>query len=179
MSSGLAVLNGEMRTPLFIQFMRGRASQDTGQPNELFDQLEQAALKLRTRHQFGAVLAVPSQTWQQREETAAFLAGVLNIRAFPDLLAWRETPAARQGELLNNDQRRHNVQGKMHLTGPLIRPGAPPPTRGILLLDDYTGSGATIKEAVRVLRQEGGFTADIVPLTIARIRWRLGARGMI
>jgi ATP-dependent DNA helicase RecQ len=49
----------------------------------------------------------------------------------------------------------------------------------ILLLDDYIGSGATMKEAVRALRNEGGLQAVIVPITIARVRWRLGARGMI
>ena len=86
---------------------------------------------------------------------------------------------SRQGELLNNDQRRDNVQGRMQLVprdgvlNVLSENGA------VLLLDDYIGSGATMKEAVHVLRSQGGIEAAIVPLTIARIRWRLGARGMI
>jgi ATP-dependent DNA helicase RecQ len=180
-SPGLAVLNGDQRGHLFVQFMRQRAAPPPNNQlaDELLERLEQTVLKLKKQHQFGAVIAIPTQTWQQRETTAHYLAGLLGIKAFPDLLAWREVPPARQGELLNNDQRRHNVKEKMHLTGPLIRPGAPPPKKGILLLDDYSGSGATIKEAVRVLRKEGGFTADIVPFTVARIRWRIGARGMI
>ena len=181
MAPGLAVLNGQMRSELFVNFMRRRAatSAETQLSADLLQRLEKTVQKLRTQFPFGAVLTIPSRTWMQREETAEYIASLLNVRAFPDLLAWRELPPARQGELLNNDQRRHNVQGKMGLTGPLIRPGAPPPTKGILLLDDYVGSGATLKEAVRILRKEGRFTADIVPLTIARIRWRLGARGMI
>ncbi len=181
LSPGLAVLDGEQRTPLFVQFMRTRAAPppDNELSAELQQRLRQTILKLRDNHQFGALIAIPSRTWQQREETALFLAGLLGIKAFPDLLTWRELPPARQGELLNNDQRRENVQGKMGLASPLIRRGAPTPTKAILLLDDYTGSGATIKEAVRVLRKEGEFSAEIVPFTIAHVRWRLGARGMI
>lgn len=181
MSTGVAVFNSELRDPLFIQFMRGRAAlSDNNQLTaELLSRIKQPLLNLKAQHQFGALLVIPSNTWQQREETAHYLATLLGIRAFPDLLTWRTQPSARQGELLNNEQRRDNVKEKMHINGRLIRPGAPPPTKAILLLDDYTGSGATIKEAVRAIRKEGGFTADIVPFTIARIRWRIGARGMI
>ena len=89
-----------------------------------------------------------------------------------DTLVWTEPPASRQGELLNNDQRRENVKGKMTVSGAL-------PDGAVLLLDDYTGSGATFREAARALRKDAGFTHDIVPLTIARVRWRLGAAGMI
>jgi len=49
----------------------------------------------------------------------------------------------------------------------------------MLLIDDYIGSGVTIKEGVRAIRKGTKFKDDIVPLTIARVRWRLGARGMI
>ena len=49
----------------------------------------------------------------------------------------------------------------------------------ILILDDYMGSGATLREAVRTLRQVGGFRGSLVPLAVARVRWRLGAPGMI
>ena len=55
----------------------------------------------------------------------------------------------------------------------------PADTKTILLLDDYTGSGATLKEAVRALRKEAGFKGSIVPLAIAKVRWRIGAPGMI
>lgn len=51
--------------------------------------------------------------------------------------------------------------------------------RALLILDDYTGSGATLKEAVRTLRKQGSVSGEIVPLTMARVRWRLGAKGMI
>jgi len=49
----------------------------------------------------------------------------------------------------------------------------------VLLLDDYIGSGATIKEAARALRKEAGFKQKIVPFTIAAIKWRLGSTGMV
>jgi len=181
MSPGLAVLNGEQHGRLFVQFMRVRAdSSPNGQLSpELLRRLQQNVMKLKDRHEFAAVLVIPSRTWQQRESTAQAIAALLGIKAYPNLLAWKEIPPARQGELLNNDQRRHNVKERMGLTSPLIRRGASPPKKGILLLDDYTGSGATLKEAVRVLRKDGGFTADIVPFTIVRVRWRIGARGMI
>ncbi len=181
MSPGLSALNGEQRSPLFLHFMRGRAdaSPDSQLSPELLERIQHNVLQLKDQYQFAALLVVPSRTWQQRETTASYIADLLGIKAYPNLLAWKEIPLARQGELLNNDQRRHNVDGRMQLTGLLVRPGAPPPKKAILLLDDYTGSGATLKEAVRVLRQEGGFTAGIVPFTVARVRWRIGARGMI
>ncbi|HEX6386073.1 MAG TPA: RecQ family ATP-dependent DNA helicase [Anaerolineae bacterium] len=180
MSAGLSVLNGDLRGQLFVHFMRRRASADwPALAPELQALLKQKVASLQQQYEFGAVLAVPSHTWQQRDFTAQFVADLLDAGAYPHLLAWQTEPAQRQGDLLNNDQRRDNVAKKMQLTGLLVRPGAPPPTRAILLLDDYIGSGATIKEAVRVLRQDGGFPAAIVPLTIARIRWRLGAKGMI
>ena len=180
MSAGLALLNGDVRGQLFINFMRQRANSDRPElAPELQALLRQKVASLRQDHDFGAVLVVPSRTWQQRDFTSQFTADLLGVGAYPDLLAWETEPAQRQGELLNNDQRRDNVAQKMHLTGQLVRAGAPSPTRAILLVDDYVGSGATLKEAVRVLRQDGRFPADIVPLTIARVRWRLGAKGMI
>ncbi len=57
--------------------------------------------------------------------------------------------------------------------------GDVPGDEAIVILDDYTGSGATLKEAVRALRKEGGFTGKIIPLTIARVRWKLGQAGMV
>jgi ATP-dependent DNA helicase RecQ len=181
MSAGLAALNGDRRDALFVQFMRQRAkpSDKSELSPALIERIKQNMAKLQERHRFAAVLVIPSRTWQQREWMAAAIADILGIKSYADMLAWKEMPLARQGELLNNDQRRENVAGKMQLTKPLIRPGAAPPQKGILLLDDYVGSGSTLKEAGRVLRQEGGFTAEIVPFTIARVRWRLGARGMI
>jgi predicted amidophosphoribosyltransferase len=103
----------------------------------------------------------------------------LGANAAPDLLTWREVPESRQGELLNNDQRRDNVRGRMQIQSFNGLQNALSEKAGVLLLDDYIGSGATMKEGVRVLRAEAGIQAAIVPLTIARVRWRLGARGMI
>jgi predicted amidophosphoribosyltransferase len=46
-------------------------------------------------------------------------------------------------------------------------------------LDDYTGSGATLKEAARALRLAGGKELILVPITIATVKWRLGHIGFI
>jgi hypothetical protein len=37
----------------------------------------------------------------------------------------------------------------------------------------------SIKEAARVLRKKSKTTQEIVPFTLAAIKWRLGKRGMI
>ena len=124
---------------------------------------------------FAGVVAVPSRTWAQRETTAQIIADHLGVPAWPQALSWRVQPAARQGELLNNDQRRHNVRG--HMAARL--PSAVPADLSLLLLDDYTGSAATLREAARALRKQARFEGGLVPLTIARVRWRLGARGII
>jgi ATP-dependent DNA helicase RecQ len=55
----------------------------------------------------------------------------------------------------------------------------PLPDQALLLLDDYHGSGNTLKESVRAIRKDLGFTHEIVPITVARVRWRLGSRGWI
>jgi predicted amidophosphoribosyltransferase len=47
------------------------------------------------------------------------------------------------------------------------------------LLDDYVGSGATISEAARVLRKNANLTQEIIPFTIASIKWKLGQSGMV
>jgi ATP-dependent DNA helicase RecQ len=135
--------------------------------------------RLARAYRFRFVVPIPSRTWQQRRSTAAFAAARCGAKAAPDLLGWRETPESRQGELLNNDQRRDNVHGHMQILSPERSLNALDGNEAILLLDDYIGSGATMKEAVRVLRSEGGVQGAIVPVTIARVRWRLGARGMI
>ncbi|MCP4699743.1 MAG: RecQ family ATP-dependent DNA helicase [Gammaproteobacteria bacterium] len=175
MSAGLAVLNSELRSPLFVRFMRTRAAEENAKITpELQALLLQKLAKLQGLYRFGALLPLPSRTWRQRDQTANLLGNTLGVPVYSDLLAWNPVPAARQGELLNNDQRKENVNTKMILTRRL-----PENSGAILLLDDYIGSGATLKEAVNVLRKQGGIRNDIVPLTIARIRWRLGARGMV
>lgn len=175
MSSGLSLLDSEQRSPLFVSFMRKRSDEGTTRLEPALEDLLARKLKaLRERAAFAAVVAVPSRTWNQRAYTADRVAALLGTRALNDTLVWQALPAHRQGELHNNDQRRDNIKGTMGIDDPL-----PEGEGAILLLDDYTGSGATLKEAVRTLRKIGRFEGEIVPLTIARVRWRLGASGMI
>jgi ATP-dependent DNA helicase RecQ len=179
MSAGFAILDSEQRTPLFVSFMRKRAAGKGGEVTaRLMPELEALLLKkldvLKKIYSFQAIIPITSRTWVQREETTRLIAKNLGIPAYEDLLFWKEVPASRQGELLNNDQRRENVRGKLGISCAMpLSEGA------VLLLDDYTGSGATLKEAVRSLRKEENFGGEIVPLTIARVRWRLGAKGMV
>jgi len=49
----------------------------------------------------------------------------------------------------------------------------------VLLVDDYIGSGSTMKEAARVAHKECNFKKNIVPFAIASVKWRLGKAGMI
>jgi predicted amidophosphoribosyltransferase len=76
--------------------------------------------------------------------------------------------------MLNNDQRRYNVENKMTINNCINV------KEYVLLLEDYIGSGATIKEAACVLRKETRFKKEIVPsFTITAIKWRLGSAGMV
>jgi ATP-dependent DNA helicase RecQ len=176
MSEGLSLLDGQHRTAAFVEFMRRRAdAQVAGLSKDLLGLLERKLRGLAAGRSIAAVVAVPSRTWAQRQATAAFVAAALKAELCEDLLDWEEAPASRQGELLNNDQRKANVESKMSADGRrLPRSGG-----AILLLDDYTGSGHTLKEAARALRKGAGFEGEIVPVTIAKVRWRLGAAGMV
>ncbi|MBS0619890.1 MAG: hypothetical protein JSS61_00315 [Verrucomicrobia bacterium] len=53
----------------------------------------------------------------------------------------------------------------------------PIPSGTLLLLDDYIGSGATMKEAARALRTQTD--QPLIPFTIAAIKWRLGSPGFV
>ena len=173
MAAGFTLLDGSNRTPLFVDFMRKRASSERVQLSDaLLSILEQRLEVLVGAQDFAAIVALPSNTWAQRQALCEWIARRLGVPALRDLLTWKQAPRARQGELLNNDQRRDNVKGKMTVT-------ASPPAGAVLLLDDYYGSGATLREAGRALRKDARFEYDIVPVTVARVRWRLGARGMI
>jgi ATP-dependent DNA helicase RecQ len=174
MSEGVALFDSERRSPPFLEFMRRRAGGDGELLDEVLRVLTARLARLKAEHRLEAAVLVPSRTWKQRESTGRFVAAGLGIPLFPDLLQWRSPPEKRQGELLNNDQRRENVAERMAVSGRL-----PADTRAVVLLDDYTGSGATLKEAVRALRKEAGFEGSIVPLAIAKVRWRIGAPGMI
>ncbi len=176
-AEGIAVLDGKLRSPLFVHFMRQRAvneSTNMGLNDELLALFKSSLKAMAKKYNFAGVIAIPSQTWYARNQVADFIAKQLNVPFLRDLLVWRELPPKRQGELLNNDQRRYNVDKKMKIGGNAVTPNGP-----VLLLDDYVGSGATIKEAARVLRKEAGFVHPIVPFAIAVIKWRLGQPGMI
>ena len=98
----------------------------------------------------------------------------LDVDLYVDGLVWRSDDRKRQGELLNNDQRRANVSGFMSASSQLSG------IRGdVLLLDDYTGSGSTLKEATRALQKGAGIKSKVVPLCVARVRWKLGQAGMV
>jgi len=173
MSEGAALFDGTARDPMFVDLMRGRADATRQTlPQALVPLLVAKAKTLASAHGCTHLVVVPSQTWQQRGHAAAVLAEALNIQ-HGDCLTWANPPAQRQGQWTNNDQRKQNVHQHMTMKGSL------PPSANILLLDDYTGSGATLKEAVRCLRKQAGIKGTIVPLTLARVRWRLGAPGFL
>lgn len=167
-SEGLSLLDGKLRTPLFVRFMQERAEAERLE-EELLELLKQAARALHDKHEFKALIALPSNTWRAKEFVTKALAEHLGIPV-AECLAWKEPPAARQGELLNNDQRQFNVIGKMEAK-------EAPPQGPLLLLDDYIGSGATMKEGARALRQ--WTKSSLVPLTIAQVKWRLGKSGFV
>ena len=174
MSEGLAVFDGKQRSPAFVRFMRGRAQPGGTLDSDLKGYLEPLLCKLHQRYGFGGVLVLPSRTWTSREQLAQWIGVFLQVPVHLGVLEWRELPPARQGELLNNDQRRHNVGRRMGAQGTALLGTGP-----LLLLDDYTGSGATLAEAMRVMRKELGLKQAIVPFTVASVRWRLGSPGMI
>ena len=177
MEEGLALFDSNLRAPGFVSFMRARTvvPEDPGAPlgEDALEKLEIAARKLAARTRVDRLVVVPSVRWAQRAQVGRWLGGVLKVPCELDMLEWAIVPEHRQGELLNNDQRRSNVHGLMRLRGQVAV------GETILLLDDYTGSGATLKEATRTLRKEGGHKGEIVPLTVASVRWRLGKAGMV
>jgi ATP-dependent DNA helicase RecQ len=170
---GIALLDGKLRTPRFIQFMKSRTQIANAVDEELLTLLKDALDVLKQRFQFSAVIVMPSRTWVNRQTIVTLIARHLNIPVLEDYLYWKHVPESRQGELLNNDQRKFNVDKHMTHAKKKLPEGT------ILLLDDYTGSGATFKEAARVLRKEVETKEKIIPFAMASVRWKLGKRGMI
>jgi len=170
-SSGISVLDGKLRTALFAQFMKQRTNAEDIQ-QELLNMLKIQASILAAQYSINAVAALPSNTWKARESVAAALAEHLKVPLLSDLLIWKEPPTKRQGELLNNDQRHFNVQDKMEANKQVNVPSG-----SLLLVDDYIGSGATMKEAARALRKL--IDNPLVPFTVASVKWRLGKTGFI
>ena len=170
-SSGISVLDGKLRTALFAQFMKQRANSEEIH-EELLKLIKTQLSNLAAQHSIVAVVLLPSNTWKARKNIATALAEHLKIPLLGDLLSWKNPPTQRQGELLNNDQRHFNVLEKMEANKEIkVSAGA------LLLLDDYIGSGATMKEAARALRKH--LDNPLVPFTIASVKWRLGKPGFI
>ena len=175
-SEGLSILDSKMRSPLFIRFMRERAccpEGSLGMDEELVELVKQCLKRFIEKEKIEGIVFIPSRTWQARDKVAEFLGDSVGIPVFKDLLEWSEIPPKRQGELLNNDQRRDNVHSRMLGVKKGIQ------VKGALLLfDDYIGSGSTIKEAARALRA-AGIDNKIIPLTIAALKWHLGQPGFV
>ncbi len=173
-AEGLALFDGQMRQPLFIEFMKSRMLRGVSPNQALYNLIREMLSTLSQRYSCTALLTLPSTTWVDRDSISECIAQHLKIPLFLDALQWKTQPETRQGELLNNDQRRFNVDKKMQLIL-----ASPRPVGNLLLLDDYVGSGATLKEACRAIKPFLSENQKIVPVTIASIRWRLGKRGMI
>lgn len=171
---GVAVLNAQLRSPIFIEFMKKRTHENISIYSDLMAIINQQLTTLKEKYPINAVICVPSRTWLNKNVFAQYISHYLGAKLFIEYLYWRTVPQSRQGELLNNDQRRHNVDQHMqHNKQNTIPPGV------ILLLDDYIGSGATLQEATRVLCKDAKLNNTIVPFTIAAVKWRLGKSGMI
>lgn len=171
---GIAALDAKLRSPLFLDFMKKRMDPNAEINPPLRDLLKIHLLHLQRQYQCAAIAILPSRTWAQHDKFAEWVSQTLNIPLLPNILSWQTVPTQRQGECLNNDQRRDNVQQNMHAVFKNEKPNGP-----ILLLDDYIGSGATLKEAARALKKNAGFNKQIIPFTIAAVKWRLGQRGMV
>ncbi|CRX37907.1 RecQ family ATP-dependent DNA helicase [Estrella lausannensis] len=168
-SQGFSLFDGKMRPPEFIRFMRERAiREDVDEEilNLMKAKIKSLALPVTS------IIAIPSRTWMGRLPFAKALSEQLQIPLLEEVLHFESLPEKRQGDLLNNDQRAANVHEKMRaLSTDLVPHGA------ILLLDDYVGSGSTIKEAARALRKS--LKNPIIPVTVAAVKWRLGQTGFI
>lgn len=178
-STGIAVLDGKLRSEDFIHFMRERASitrpaEQLGIPPSLLQLIKTCLLELTQHHPISAIVPLPSRTWHARDAIVDVLAKCLNVPVMNDLLTWHTLPAARQGELLNNDQRKHNVTNKMQamLAKKL-------PKGRLLLFDDYVGTGATLNEAARALREQAQIHNEIIPFTVAAVKWHIGRKGIL
>ena len=161
LEEGRALFDSSRRSPDYQRFMKARRGEDGA--DSVLDGLRELADRIAP----GAVVVpVPSGTWGWQEQATQALR-----RPVFRGLEWAVTPEARQGTLLNNDQRRANVQGCMFVQGAV-------PDADVVLLDDYTGSGATLREAARAL-QAAGHVGRRIPLAVARVRWRLGRPGIV
>jgi ATP-dependent DNA helicase RecQ len=177
MSAGLSIFDSKMRSPLFVHFMRQRSvdsSDRQGIDIELLELLKSHLTALVGGKKVAGIVPVPSRTWKSRDLVAKALADYLSVPFYGELLQWKEMPLKRQGELFNNDQRHHNVHEKM-----AARPMTNIQAGAIILFDDYIGSGNTMKEAGKALRNIPRLSNEIIPLTIAAVKWHLGKPGFV
>lgn len=170
MSAGFSILDSTIRSPLFVRFMKERATVSS------YQEMDQELIALLLKH-FGkiearGIIPLPSHTWKAQMSILQLLSQHFNIPVIHDLLQWAEAPPQRQGELLNNDQRHHNVHKKMKANSFLSLPKG-----SLILFDDYIGSGNTLKEASRAIRAEKTINNDLIPFTIAAVKWHLGKPG--
>lgn len=176
-SDGLAVLDSKLRSPMFAHFMKNRAdssAKDLGLTDDLLSLIYEQLQKITAQQPVSVIVAIPSRTWGAREAIAQLLGEKLGVPVSNELLYWQQLPEARQGQLFNNDQRQENVTRHM-----AARPLPLPRSGSILLLDDYIGSGATMKEAARVLRKDLRVHLPLLPFTIAALKWKLGKAGFV
>lgn len=173
-SAGISVLNGVIRTPSFVNFMKQRAGglpDSLGMDDEFLELLKRRLRSFVGHRKIAGIVPIPSRTWSAQDKVAAYLAASIGVPVI-DLLSWSEAPPNRQGELFNNDQRHFNVHKRMR-----ANPQIPIPAGCLILLDDYIGSGNTIKECARAIRANKTFPGEILPFTIAAIKWHLGKPG--
>ncbi len=176
MLEGIAIFDATHRSRHVVEFMKGRAVPSDsviGVSDEIWEILVKHLKFIKGVIKPCTVFAVPSNTWTSRDKVAEAIAGYLDLACCLDALWWQEMPPRRQGELCNNEQRRHNVKGKIVCDGSRGEHGRP-----ILLVDDYTGSRATLSEACRAIRS-AKITNPIYPLTIASVKWRQGQPGLV
>lgn len=174
-SEGFSILDSKMKSSLFVRFMTERAAcpeGTLGMDQELIELLKEHFIKISKKEPIKAIIVVPSKTWQARDQVAKLLGDAIQVPVMDFLLAWREDPPKRQGELLNNDQRRDNVKGRMKANVAFQTTGS------FILFDDYIGSGNTLKEAARALR-ERGIENKLIPVTVAAVKWHLGKPGYV
>lgn len=174
LSSGISMLDSKMRSPLFIRFMKERMTVTSylEMDERLIQLLFKHIGKLIEEHTIGGIIPIPSRTWKARDSLLAFLANHFRLPLLSDLLQWKETPSQRQGELFNNDQRHHNVHHRMEKN-----PSLTVPSHTLILFDDYNGSGNTLREAARALRADKKVQNQLIPFTIATLKWHLGKPG--
>jgi len=173
-SEGLSVLDSKVRSSLFVRFMRERTSVSS------YQEMEEELIHLLLRHfkeatknkTIGGIISLPSRTWKAKDSILQLLSEHFHIPVLNELLQWKEIPTQRQGELFNNDQRHHNDHQRMEVdTRVRIPSGA------LILFDDYIGSGNTLKEAARALRFSKTIHNELIPITIASVKWHLGKPG--